>query len=210
VTLAIKYIVARGSVARERLQNEPLLRNDSANNSRQWFSSDHVVTPTDTNAATALQQKCYKQGQLAVAVTASYRGCSHAKDKLKKRRAQQAAKRSSGRTVLSKFASREQSYAAALRQGTQSLHTQAPQTDGKSCRHPVQQHLQQQDIQETGLSVQAPSSYNNDTLKIAAEVQEIMTELSGAVSEKGKIIVITKMVLNEIKRLIEFTGRSNS
>jgi hypothetical protein len=37
---------------------------------------------------------------------------------------------------------------------------------------------------------------NHNTLKIASVVQQIITELSGAVSEKDKITVITKMVLN--------------
>jgi hypothetical protein len=63
----------------------------------------------------------------------------------------------------------------------------------------VQQQLQQE-IQRTGLSVQAPSSTNNDTLKIATVVQEIITELCEAVSEKDKIMVITKMVLNLLKQ----------
>jgi hypothetical protein len=35
-----------------------------------------------------------------------------------------------------------------------------------------------------------------------------MTELSEAVSEKNKLMVITKIVLNETKRLLEFIGRS--
>jgi hypothetical protein len=62
----------------------------------------------------------------------------------------------------------------------------------------MQQHLPQQEIQRTGLSVQAPSSTNNDTLKAAIIVRRIITELtiSEAVSEKDKIMVITKMVPN--------------
>jgi hypothetical protein len=60
----------------------------------------------------------------------------------------------------------------------------------------VQQHLPQQEIQRTGLSVQAPSSSNNDTLKVAIILPQIVTELSEAVSEKDKIMVNTKMVLN--------------
>jgi hypothetical protein len=46
------------------------------------------------------------------------------------------------------------------------------------------QHLPQQEIQRTGLSVHHPSSTNSDTLKIATVVQQTMTELSEAVSEK--------------------------
>jgi hypothetical protein len=58
---------------------------------------------------------------------------------------------------------------------------QALHTDGKSLQHPAQQHLQQQEIQRTGLSVQTPSSSNNDTLKGSTVVQQIMTQLSEAV-----------------------------
>jgi hypothetical protein len=43
--------------------------------------------------------------------------------------------------LSSKFTSSEQSYAAALRQNTEQQQAQAPQTDGKSVQHPVQQHL---------------------------------------------------------------------
>jgi hypothetical protein len=42
-------------------------------------------------------------------------------------------------------------------------------------------------------TVQAPRWTRNDTLKIATVVQQIITELNEAVSEKGKIIAITKM-----------------
>jgi hypothetical protein len=77
---------------------------------------------------------------------------------------------------------------------------QAPQIYGESVAA-VQQHLPQQEIQKTGLSVQAPSSVDNDTIKIAAVVQQIMTKLSESVSEKGKIIIITKMVLKLMKKM---------
>jgi hypothetical protein len=56
----------------------------------------------------------------------------------------------------------------------------------------VKQHLPQHEIQRTGLSVQAPSSTNNDTLKIATVVQQIITELNEAVSEGDRIMVINK------------------
>jgi hypothetical protein len=93
---------------------------------------------------------------------------------------------SSGRTFFSKFTSSEQTYAAALSQDTRYRQPQGPQADGKSVRHPVQRHLPQQEIQKTGLSVQAPSSSNSETLKGAIVVQQIMTELSEAVSEGKK------------------------
>jgi hypothetical protein len=73
-------------------------------------------------------------------------------------------------------------------------------TYGKTLRIPLQQHLPQQIIQRTGLPVQAHSSTNSDTLKIATVVQQIMTELSEALSEKDRIMIITIMVLNLMKQ----------
>jgi hypothetical protein len=64
----------------------------------------------------------------------------------------------------------------------------------------VQQHLPQQEIQQTGLSVQAPSSSNSDMLKVATVMQQIMTELSKAILEKDKVMVITKKLLNLMKQ----------
>jgi hypothetical protein len=101
---------------------------------------------------------------------------------------------------FSKFTSPELPYTDALHQDTQHHQPQALQTDGKRMRHPVQQHLPQQEIQKTGLSVQAPSSSNNDILNVIIVVQQMITQLSEAVSEKDKITVITKMALNLMKQ----------
>jgi hypothetical protein len=116
---------------------------------------------------------------------ASYRGCSHAKGELQRRRAQRLPKESFGRTFFSKVTSPEQTYTDALRQDTQHQQHQAPQTDEKMLAH-VQQHLPQQEFQKTGLSVQAPSSSNSDTL--ATVVPQIMTELSVAVPEEDRMV----------------------
>jgi hypothetical protein len=80
-----------------------------------------------------------------------------------------------------------------------SNHRHRRHLEKKNVLHPVQQHLSQQEIQRRCLSVQAFSSTNNDMLKIATLVQQIMTELGETVSEKDKILVITKMVFNETK-----------
>jgi hypothetical protein len=77
---------------------------------------------------------------------------------------------------------------------------QAPQRYRKSFWTPMQQHLPQYEIQRTGLSVQAPNLTNTDMLKTTNVVQQIFTELSEAVTEKYKIMVITKIVLNIIKQ----------
>jgi hypothetical protein len=64
----------------------------------------------------------------------------------------------------------------------------------------MQQHLPQQEIQKTCLSMQAPSSSNNDMVKDVTVGLQIMTELSEAVSESHKIMVITKLVLKLMKQ----------
>jgi hypothetical protein len=87
-----------------------------------------------------------------------------------------------------------------LHQETQQQQPQAPQTDGSSVQHPVQQHLPQQEFQKTGLSVQSPSSSYNDKLKAATVVRQIMKGLNEAVSEEDKVMIVTMMVLNLIQR----------
>jgi hypothetical protein len=64
----------------------------------------------------------------------------------------------------------------------------------------MQQHLPQQEIQRTGLSVQAPTSTYNATLKVATVVQQIVTEHNEAVSGEDKAMVITKMLFNLLKQ----------
>jgi hypothetical protein len=64
----------------------------------------------------------------------------------------------------------------------------------------VQQHVPHQEIPKIDLSVQAPSLSNNDILKVATVGQQIITERSGAMSEKDKILFITKIVLNLMKQ----------
>jgi hypothetical protein len=71
-----------------------------------------------------------------------------------------------------------------------------------------QQYLPQKKYQKTGLSVQAPSSSNNDT--VATVVHQILTKLIKAVSEEDRVMVITKLVLNATKCLLEFIGCSKS
>jgi hypothetical protein len=75
---------------------------------------------------------------------------------------------------FSKFTSPEQSL-ALLCHDVQHQQLQALQADGRSLWPPVRQHLPQQEIQKTGLPVQAPSSSNSDMLKVATVVQQFTT-----------------------------------
>jgi hypothetical protein len=107
-----------------------------------------------------------------------------------KGRAQRAPKRPSGRTFFSKLTSPQQSYAAALRQDKEHQEPQTTQTE--------KQYVPQEEFQKTGLSVQAPSSSNNDT--VATVVHHIMTKLTKAESEKERVMFITKLVLNLMQK----------
>jgi hypothetical protein len=120
---------------------------------------------------------------------ASYRGCSIAKGELQRRRAR-APKGPTGRTFFSKFTLQQQSYAAVLRQDKQHQQPQTTQTE--------QQYLPQKEFQKTDLSVQAPSSSNNDS--VATVVRQITTKLTKAVSEEDRVMVITKLVLNLLQQ----------
>jgi hypothetical protein len=102
--------------------------------------------------------------------------------------------------LFAKFTSAEESYAAPMPQETQQQQPHVPQTDGRSVQHPVQQYLPQQEFQKTGLSVQSPSSSDNDKLKVATVVQQNMKKLNEAVSEEGKVMIITMMVVDFMQR----------
>jgi hypothetical protein len=103
---------------------------------------------------------------------------------------------------IPKFSSPEQSFAGSPRQDTQHQRPEAPHTGGKSLGTPAQQRLPQPESQRTGHSVRTLSSFDSDKLKVAAVVQQIVTGLGEAVSEKHKIIIFIKMVLNWMKRKV--------
>jgi hypothetical protein len=63
--------------------------------------------------------------------------------------------------------------------------------------------LHQHEQQVTGQSVGVPNVKNmplDNMLRIVTVVQQIMTEFNGAVTEEEKTVVITKSVLNIMKR----------
>jgi protocatechuate 3,4-dioxygenase beta subunit len=67
-------------------------------------------------------------------------------------------------------------------------------------QQPLQQHLPQQEIQRTGPSVQDSSSSDNDKLKVATVLRQIMKELTEAISEEDKVIFVTMKVLDLMQR----------
>jgi hypothetical protein len=136
----------------------------------------------------------------------NYGGSKLAKEEMLRRKLQKApARPATGRVFQSRFTTPELSFAAALstssRQQQQTTPRPAPQSHplpaGRLRVLPSTQ--QQQSKKETGQSVQESSPLLSDMFKVATLVQQIMTELNGAVSEEDKIVVINKLVLKLMK-----------
>ena len=150
---------------------------------------------------------------------ANYRGCKLAKEEMLRRKSPPAPpKNVTGRTITSRLTNPSKSYAAALMINTQQSHPGQPtQTKDASGDQQQQQAThkeaktpnptQHKDTEtrnaspSSGQSVQANTINNslNDMFKVATIVQQIMTELNGAVTEEQKIVAITKIVLNLMK-----------
>jgi hypothetical protein len=127
----------------------------------------------------------------------NYRGCSHAKEELRKRKEQRAPKPPTGPVFSSTYATPGVSYAAALQNSTQPR--QAPNPTAARVEQPRVPPPAQQSLQQgTGQSVQTASvsiAYLDNMFRVPSVVQQIMTGLNDAVSEEQKIVAITKIVM---------------
>jgi hypothetical protein len=99
----------------------------------------------------------------------------------------------------------DDSFSAALRGSATQQHPQAQQVPGETTPHSGAKLGTQipGDQQKTGQSVRAPtigSQPLDNMIRVVTVAQQIMTEFSGAVSEKDKIVAITKIVLNLMKQ----------
>jgi hypothetical protein len=56
----------------------------------------------------------------------------------------------------------------------------------------MQQHLPQQEIQKTGLAIQAPSSNSNEMLKVATVLQQIVQSSVKLCQKKTKLLTLQK------------------
>jgi hypothetical protein len=130
---------------------------------------------------------------------ANYRGCSHAKEELQKKKLQRAPKTTTGRVFSSVRTTLGVSFAAALR-GSGDQYQSQPQKSQVPVAPPptTRQNIRAPTLQPTGQSVQAPlvsSQPFKNMLKVVTVVQRIMTEVSGALSQEEQIVAITKIVL---------------
>jgi hypothetical protein len=131
---------------------------------------------------------------------ANYRGCSHAKEELQKKKLQRAPKITKERVFSSVRTTPGVSFAVALR-GSGDQQQPQPQTSQVPVAAPLtttRQNIRAPKLQQTGQSVQAPlvnSQPIKNMLKFVTVVQQIMTEVSSAQSQEKQIVAITKIVL---------------
>jgi len=135
------------------------------------------------------------------------------------------SKNIAGRTIASRLANPSTSYTAALMSNPRQQHHPGQSAESQEAsrdQQPTPQFTAQTTCKESspqntplhkdaevrnaplksGQSVQANSTNNstlNDMFKVAAIVQQIMTELNGAVTEEHNIVAITRIVLNLMK-----------
>jgi hypothetical protein len=155
-------------------------RNQHATIASWWINMNHI-SPT-IKAAAMPRRKC--------------------------RRESQKAPKTMGRVFSSNYTTPGLPFAVVPHTNTQKQqlpHLQlvplaCPATVGEMRTPPTVQHHQQQ---ETGQSPQAfniNSASLNNMFRVTTAVQQIMTELNGAMSEEGNIVAITKIVLNLMKK----------
>jgi hypothetical protein len=77
---------------------------------------------------------------------------------------------------------------------TQLHYVRTNNTSNRKQRRQISSICSKRKFRKTDLSVQAPSSFNNDSVETV--VHQIMTKLSKALSEEDRVMVITKLVLN--------------
>jgi hypothetical protein len=166
-----------------------------------WCKGGHLHKECPEKANTTSTPSCCncKLAEGETPHPSNYRGCSHAQDEIRKRKAKRAPKPTTGRVFSSSHATPGVSYAAALKNPTQPQPRQVAEpapagVEQSRVPPPAQQRLRQQ----TGQSVQADnvnSTSLNNMFRVASVVQQIMTGLNDAVSEVQKIVPITKIVM---------------
>jgi hypothetical protein len=176
-----------------------------------WSGGSHIhkECPETNNRETSIPHCCncqLKDGERPHA--SNYRGCSHAKEELERKRMQRPSNRGLRAGKFSAdYVVPGKSFAAALRSNPQQ---RQPPVVTKEAPAPTE-HQQQ----NAGQPVQASNVSSvalDNKFRIATVVQQIMTEFSGAVSEEEKIVAITKIYFqsNESKWPLEFIGPSKS
>jgi hypothetical protein len=169
-----------------------------------WCGGGHLHKDCPEKGNVASKPACCncKLGEGEEPHPSNYRGCSHAKEELRKRKPQRTPKPTTGRVFSSNYINPGMSFAAALRNNTQQQQIPHPQLDQEASRARVTEvgspTTEQRHHKHSGQSAQAPnvnSASLDNMFRVATAVQQIMTGLNDAVSEEEKILAITKIVL---------------
>jgi hypothetical protein len=123
--------------------------------------------------------------------SSTYRSCSHAKEKIRRRRNLRAPTINTGRTYASKYITQDVSFAEALQ-------SKVDQNQQRQFAAAAPAAMDQKRVQTPGQSVLAPNmvSVPKDNMVMAfTVVQQIMTDLNNTVSMKAKVQAITRIVL---------------
>jgi hypothetical protein len=123
----------------------------------------------------------------------------------KKEDAKNTKKNTTGMVFSSKYTTPGLSFASSLRNNTEQQQQHQPHRVPMAAPVAVEKPSVPASLrqQEPGQPVQASNVSNvslDNMFRIAAVVQQIMTDFSGAVSEEAKIVAITKIVLNLMKQ----------
>jgi hypothetical protein len=131
----------------------------------------------------------------------NYPGSSDAKEEIRRRKAQRTQKNTKGNMFSSNYTTPVLSFAAALRNNTEQqqqpyLHWVPVACPAAVEKPRVPAHVREQDASQ---SVPAPDINSLPLDYMFSVVQQIMTEINGAVSEEERIEAITEIVLNLMK-----------
>jgi hypothetical protein len=174
-----------------------------------WCGGGHIhkECPEKGNAASTPSCCNCKLAEGEKPHPSNYRGCSHARDEMRNRKAQRTPKTTTGRVFSSHLTTQGVSFAAALRSSPDQLqrphpHNAAAAGPATAEQRRIQAPMQQQQ-QNTGQSAQASNGNSaslDNMFRVASVVQQItrMMGLNDAVSEEQKIVAIIKIVMKLI------------
>jgi hypothetical protein len=166
-----------------------------------WCGGGHLNKESPEKTHTESTPSCcsYMPVEREKPCPASYRVCSHAKGELQREEHKEFPRNPlGGRSSLSSphQGSPTQLHCFKTRNIRNHRHRRHI---GKACGHPCSSICHNRKFGEEASQYRL-TFWLTDTLKIATTVQQIVTELSEAVSEKDKIMIITKMALNLMKQ----------
>jgi hypothetical protein len=121
----------------------------------------------------------------------NYRGCSHAKEEICRRKIPRPPKSNTGRAFSSKYITPGVSFAEALQSKADQTQQSHPRQDAAAAPATVDQPR----VQTSPKWQKADQSAPAQLVRVVTVVQQFMTEYNDAVSKGGNIQAISKIVL---------------